>query len=169
MDSRDTNRGTRKKSKWVQDLIKEEAVKPQEVEHVVGRDQSAVMEEKSTTDASYAHATKTSATNVQNSKMEEEDTLMEVELAEKLKEIQQGIDSNQKKQLTVLNQIFTKAKEVIDEDKVKIATLEADNRYYSRLSEDVVGLKKQLKTYKKLFWGTIGTITIVLILYLLIT
>ncbi|MDD6043300.1 MAG: hypothetical protein PUB87_06055 [Eubacteriaceae bacterium] len=94
---------------------------------------------------------------------------MEVELAEKLKEIQQGIDSNQKKQLTVLNQIFTKAKEVIDEDKVKIATLEADNRYYSRLSEDVVGLKKQLKTYKKLFWGTIGTITIVLILYLLIT
>lgn len=169
MDPRDSNRGTRKKSKWVQDLIKEEAVQPQEVEHVMGRDQSAVMEEKSTTDASSAQKTKTSVTNVQNSKKEEEDTLMEVELANKLNEIQQEIDSNQKKQLTVLNQLFTKAKEVIDGDKVKIASLEADNRYYARLSEDIVDLRKQLKKYKRLFWGTIGTLTIVLILYLLIT
>ena len=169
MDPRDSNRGTRKKSKWVQDLIKEEAVQPQEVEHVMGRDQSAVMEEKSTTDASSAQKTKTSVTKVQNSKKEEEDTLMEVELANKLNEIQQEIDSNQKKQLTVLNQLFTKAKEVIDGDKVKIASLEADNRYYARLSEDIVDLRKQLKKYKRLFWGTIGTLTIVLILYLLIT
>ena len=169
MDPRDSNRGTRKKSKWVQDLIKEEAVQPQEVEHVMGRDQSAVMEEKSTTDASSAQKTKTSVTNAQNSKKEEEDTLMEVELANKLNEIQQEIDSNQKKQLTVLNQLFTKAKEVIDGDKVKIASLEADNRYYARLSEDIVDLRKQLKKYKRLFWGTIGTLTIVLILYLLIT
>ena len=94
---------------------------------------------------------------------------MEAEFAEKLKEIQQGIDSNQKKQLTVLNQIFTKSKEVIERDKVKIATLEADNRYYARLSEDVVELKKQLKNYKKLFWGTIGTLIFVLILFLLLT
>ena len=94
---------------------------------------------------------------------------MEAEFAEKLKEIQQGIDSNQKKQLTVLNQIFTKTKEVIDGDKVKIATLEADNRYYSRLSEDIVELRKQLKTYKKLFWGTIGSLISVLILFLLMT
>ena len=94
---------------------------------------------------------------------------MEVELANKLNEIQQEIDSNQKKQLTVLNQLFTKAKEVIDGDKVKIASLEADNRYYARLSEDIVDLRKQLKKYKRLFWGTIGTLTIVLILYLLIT
>ena len=94
---------------------------------------------------------------------------MEVELANKLNEIQQEIDANQKKQLTVLNQLFTKAKEVIDGDKVKIATLEADNRYYSRLSEDVVELKKQLKTYKKLFWGTIGSLTVLLIVFLLLT
>lgn len=94
---------------------------------------------------------------------------MEAEFAEKLKEIQQGIDSNQKKQLTVLNQIFTKSKEVIDRDKVKIATLEADNRYYARLSEDVVELKKQLKNYKRLFWGTIGSLTVLLIVFLLLT
>ena len=94
---------------------------------------------------------------------------MEVELVNKLNEIQQEIDSNQKKQLTVLNQLFTKAKEVIDGDKLKIATLEADNRYYSRLSEDVVELKKQLKTYKKLFWGTMGSLTVLLIVFLLLT
>ena len=169
MDSRDTNRGTRKKSKWVQDLIKEEAVQPQEVEHVVGRDQGVVMEEKSTTDASSAHGTKTSVTNAQSLRKEEEDTAMEAEFADALKKIQAGIEDNQKKQLNVLNQIFTKAKEVIDGDKVKIATLEADNRYYSRLSEDVVELKKQLKTYKKLFWGTIGSLTVLLIVFLLLT
>lgn len=94
---------------------------------------------------------------------------MEAEFAEKLKEIQQGIDSNQKKQLTVLNQIFIKAKEVIDRDKVRIASLEADNRYYARLSEDVVELKKQLKNYKRLFWGTIGSLTVLLIVFLLLT
>ena len=169
MDPRDSNRGTRKKSKWVQDLIKEEAVQPQEVEHVMGRDQSAVMEEKSTTDASSAQKTKTSVTNAQSLRKEKEDIAMEVELVNKLNEIQQEIDSNQKKQLTVLNQLFTKAKEVIDGDKVKIATLEADNRYYSRLSEDVAELRKQLKTYKKLFWGTIGSLTVLLIVFLLLT
>lgn len=94
---------------------------------------------------------------------------MEAEFADALKKIQAGIEDNQKKQLNVLNQIFTKAKEVIDGDKVKIATLEADNRYYSRLSEDVVELKKQLKTYKKLFWGTIGSLTVLLIVFLLLT
>ena len=153
----------------MQDLIKEEAVQPQEVEHVMGRDQSAVMEEKSTTDASSAQKTKTSVTNAQSLRKEKEDIAMEVELVNKLNEIQQEIDSNQKKQLTVLNQLFTKAKEVIDGDKVKIATLEADNRYYSRLSEDVAELRKQLKTYKKLFWGTIGSLTVLLIVFLLLT
>ena len=169
MDQRDSNRGTRKKSKWVQDLIQEEIVQPQEVEHVVGRDQSAVMEEKSTTDASSAQKTKTSVTIAQNSKKLEEDNHMEVEFAEALKKIQAGIEDNQKKQLNVLNQLFTYAKEVLDRDRVKIASLEADNRYYSRLSADVAELKKQLKTYKRMFWSTIGTLTIVLILYLLIT
>ena len=169
MDPRDSNRGTRKKSKWVQDLIKEEPIVAQEVEHVLGRDQGVVMEEKSTTDASSAHGTKTSVTNTQSLRKEEEDTAMEAEFADALKKIQAGIEDNQKKQLNVLNQIFTKAKEVIDGDKVKIATLEADNRYYSRLSEDVVELKKQLKTYKKLFWGTIGSLTVLLIVFLLLT
>ena len=169
MDPRDSNRGTRKKSKWVQELIKEEPVVAQEVDHVVGRDQSAVMEEKSTTPASSAAKTRTSAINVQNSKMEEEDTAMEAEFAEKLKEIQQGIETNQNKQTKILNQLFTSAKEVIDRDKVRIASLEADNKYYARLSEDIVDLRKQLKKYKMLFLGTIGTLTIVLILYLLIT
>ena len=169
MDPRDSNRGTRRKSKWVQDLIKEEPVVAQEVEHVLGRDQGVVMEEKLTTPASYVPKTKTSATNVQNSKMEEEDTAMEAEFAEKLKEIQQGIETNQNKQIKILNQLFTSAKEVIDRDKVRIASLEADNRYYARLSEDIVDLRKQLKKYKRLFLGTIGTLTIVLILYLLIT
>ena len=97
MDPRESNRGTRRKSKWVQDLIKEEPVVAQEVEHVLGRDQGVVMEEKSTTDASSAHGTKKSATNAQNIKKEEEAIAMEAEFAEKLKEIQQGIDSNQKK------------------------------------------------------------------------
>lgn len=169
MDPRDSNRGTRKKSKWVQDLIKEASVQPQEVEHVVGRDQSAVMEEKLTTPASSAPKTKTSAINVPNIKKEEEDIAMEAEFADALKKIQAGIEDNQKKQLNVLNQIFTKSKEVIDRDKVKIATLEADNRYYSRLSGDIVDLKKQLKKYKLLFWGTIGSLAFLLILYLLIT
>lgn len=94
---------------------------------------------------------------------------MEAEFADALKKIQAGIEDNQKKQLNVLNQIFTKSKEVIDRDKVKIATLEADNRYYSRLSGDIVDLKKQLKKYKLLFWGTIGSLAFLLILYLLIT
>ena len=169
MDPRESNRGTRRKSKWVQDLIKEEPVVAQEVEHVLGRDQSAVMEEKLTTPASSAPKTRTSAINVQNSKTEEEDTAMEAEFADALKKIQAGIEDNQKKQLNVLNQLFTSAKEVLDRDRVKIASLEADNRYYSRLSEDVAELKKQLKTYKRMFWSTIGTLTIVLILYLLIT
>lgn len=93
---------------------------------------------------------------------------MEAEFAEKLKEIQQGIEANQNKQTKILNQLFTLAKEVIDRDKVKIATLEADNRYYSRLSEDVVELKKQLKNYKRMFWGTIGSLTVLLIVFLLL-
>ena len=169
MDPRDSNRGTRKKSKWVPDLIQEEIVQPQEANHVVGRDQGVVMEEKLTTPASYAPAIKKSATIAQNSKKEKEDTAMEAEFAEALKKIQEGIEDNQKKQLNVLNQIFTKSKEVIDRDKVRIASLEADNRYYSRLSEDVAELKKQLKTYKKLFWGTIGSLTVLLIVFLLLT
>ena len=94
---------------------------------------------------------------------------MDVELVNKLNEIQQGIDSNQKKQLNVLNQIFTKAKEVIDGDKVKIATLEADNRYYAKLSDDNDALKKQLKIYKRLFFGTIVSLTVILIIFLLLT
>ena len=147
MDPRESNRGTRRKSKWVQDLIKEEPVVAQEVEHVLGRDQGVVMEEKSTTDASSAHGTKKSATDVPNTRKEEEIIHMDVELVNKLNEIQQEIDSNQKKQLTVLNQLFTKAKEVIDGDKVKIASLGADNRYYARLSEDIVDLRKQLKKF----------------------
>ena len=169
MDPRESNRGTRRKSKWVQDLIKEETVVAQEVEHVLGRDQSAVMDEKSTTDASSAHGTKKSATDVPNTRKEEEIIHMDVELVNKLNEIQQGIDSNQKKQLNVLNQIFTKAKEVIDGDKVKIATLEADNRYYAKLSDDNEALKKQLKIYKRLFFGTIASLTAILIIYLLLT
>lgn len=169
MDPRESNRGTRRKSKWVQDLIKDTPAVAQEVEHVVGRDQAVVMEEKSTIPASYAPAIKKSATIAQNSKKEEEDNHMEAEFAEKLKEIQQGIEINQNKQIKILNQLFTSAKEVLDCDRVKIASLEADNRYYSRLSEDVAELKKQLKTYKRMFWSTIGTLTIVLILYLLIT
>ena len=169
MDPRDSNRGTRKKSKWVQDLIKEETVVAQEVEHVLGRDQSAVMEEKSTTDASSAHGTKKSATDAPNTRKEEEIIHMDVELVNKLNEIQQGIDSNQKKQLNVLNQLFTKAKEVIDGDKVKIATLEADNRYYAKLSDDNDALKKQLKIYKRLFFGTIVSLTVILIIFLLLT
>lgn len=169
MDPRDSNRGTRKKSKWVQDLIKEESVQPQEVDHVVGRDQSAVMEEKLTTDASSAPETKTSATNVQNSKKEEEDTLMEVELAEKLKEIQQGIETYQIKQTKILNQLFTSAKDVMDRDRVKIATLEADNRYFAKLSDDNEALKKQLKIYKRLFYGIIASLTALLIIFLLLT
>ena len=169
MDPRDSNRETRRKSKWVQDLIKEEPVVAQEVDHVVGRDQSEAMSVKSTTDASSAHGTKKSATIAQNSKKVEEDNHMEVEFAEALKKIQAGIEDNQKKQLNVLNQLFTYAKEVLDRDRVKIASLEADNKYYARLSEDIVDLRKQLKKYKMLFLGTIGTLTIVLILYLLIT
>ena len=169
MDPRDSNRGTRKKSKWVQDLIKEETVVAQEVEHVLGRDQSAVMDEKSTTDASSAHGTKKFATDAPNTRKEEENIHMEVELANKLNEIQQEIDANQKKQLTVLNQLFTKAKEVIDRDKVKIATLEADNRYYAKLSDDNEALKKQLKIYKRLFFGTIVSLTVILIIFLLLT
>lgn len=94
---------------------------------------------------------------------------MEAEFAETLKKIQAGIEDNQKKQLNVLNQIFTKSKEIIDMDKVKIATLEADNRYYARLSEDVLELKKQLKNYKRMFWGTICSIITALILFLMIT
>ena len=94
---------------------------------------------------------------------------MDVELVNKLNEIQQGIDSNQKKQLNVLNQLFTKAKEVIDGDKVKIATLEADNRYYAKLSDDNDALKKQLKIYKRLFFGTIVSLTVILIIFLLLT
>ena len=129
MDPRDSNRATRKKSKWVQDLIKEESVQPQEVDHVVGRDQSEAMSAKSTTDASYVPEIKTSATNALNTQKVEEDNHMEVELAEKLKEIQQGIEINQNKQIKILNQLFTSAKEVLDRDRVKIATLEADNRY----------------------------------------
>ena len=136
---------------------------------MVGRDQSEAMSVKSTTDASSAHGTKKSATIAQNSKKVEEDNHMEVEFAEALKKIQAGIEDNQKKQLNVLNQLFTYAKEVLDRDRVKIASLEADNRYYARLSEDIVDLRKQLKKYKRLFLGTIGTLTIVLILYLLIT
>ena len=169
MDPRDSNRGTRKKSKWVQDLIKEESVQPQEVDHVVGRDLGVVMEEKLTTDASSAPAIKKSATIAQNSKKEEEAIAMEAEFADALKKIQAGIEDNQKKQLNVLNQIFTKAKEVIDGDKVKIATLEADNRYYSRLSDDNEALKKQLKIYKRLFFGTIASLTAILIIFLLLT
>ena len=169
MDPRESNRGTRRKSKWVQDLIKEEPVVAQEVEHVVGRDQAVVMEEKSTIPASYAPAIKKSATIAQNSKKEEEAIAMEAEFADALKKIQAGIEDNQKKQLNVLNQIFTKAKEVIDGDKVKIATLEADNRYYSRLSDDNEALKKQLKIYKRLFFGTIVSLTVILIIFLLLT
>lgn len=168
MDPRDSNRGTRKKSKWVQDLLKEEIVQPQEADHVVGRDQSEAMSAKSTTPASSVPETKTSAIDAQSSRKEEEDTAMEAEFAEKLKEIQQGIEANQNKQTKILNQLFTLAKEVIDRDKVKIATLEADNRYYSRLSEDVVELKKQLKNYKRMFWGTIGSLTVLLIVFLLL-
>ena len=169
MDPRDSNRGTRKKSKWVQELIKEESIQPQEVDHVVGRDQSAVMSAKSTTDASSVPETKTSVTNAQSSRKEEEAIAMEAEFADALKKIQAGIEDNQKKQLNVLNQIFTKAKEVIDGDKVKIATLEADNRYYSRLSDDNEALKKQLKIYKRLFYGIIASLTALLIIFLLLT
>ena len=169
MDPRESNRGTRRKSKWVQDLIKEEPVVAQEVEHVLGRDQSAVMDEKSTTDASSAQKTKTSVQDAQSLRKEEEGIAMEVELVEKLKEIQQGIEINQNKQIKILNQLFTSAKEIIDRDKVRIASLEADNRYYARLSEDIVDLRKQLKKYNRLFWGTIGSLTVLLIVFLLLT
>ena len=169
MDPRESNRGTRRKSKWVQDLIKEEPVVAQEVEHVLGRDQGVVMEEKSTTDASSAQGTKKSATDAPNTRKEDESIAMEVELVEKLKEIQQGIEINQNKQIKILNQLFTSAKEIIDRDKVRIASLEADNRYYARLSEDIVDLRKQLKKYKRLFWGTIGSLTVLLIVFLLLT
>lgn len=169
MDPRESNRGTRRKSKWVQDLIKDTPAVAQEVEHVLGRDQGVVMEEKSTTDASSAHGTKKSATDAPNTRKEEEIIHMDVELVNKLNDIQQGIDSNQKKQLNVLNQLFTKAKEVIDGDKVKIATLEADNRYYAKLSDDNDALKKQLKIYKRLFFGTIVSLTVILIIFLLLT
>ena len=94
---------------------------------------------------------------------------MEVELAEKLKEIQQGIEINQNKQIKILNQLFTSAKEVLDRDRVKIATLEADNRYYAKLSDDNDALKKQLKIYKRLFFGTIVSLTVILIIFLLLT
>lgn len=94
---------------------------------------------------------------------------MEVELAEKLKEIQQGIETYQIKQTKILNQLFTSAKDVMDRDRVKIATLEADNRYFAKLSDDNEALKKQLKIYKRLFYGIIASLTALLIIFLLLT
>lgn len=169
MDPRDSNRGTRKKSKWVQDLIKEEAVQPQEVEHVVGRNQSAVMEEKSTTDASSAHATKTSAINVPNIKKKEEDIAMEAEFAEKLSEIKRSIDDSQARQTRMLNQTLSLLTDYINHDVKKIVSLESDNRYNQKVLEDMDQLKTSLKTYKTLFWGLAAALMISVIIYLILT
>ena len=57
----------------------------------------------------------------------------------------------------------------MDRDRVKIATLEADNRYFAKLSDDNKALKKQLKIYKRLFYGIIASLTALLIIFLLLT
>ena len=158
MDPRDSNRGTRKKSKWVQELIKEDTAVTPEVEHVVGRDQSEAMSTKSTTTASSAQGTKESAKNALNLKKKEENTLMEVELAEAIKKIRQDIKDAREEQFKMANLIYTTVKIQLDQYHIKNAQLEADNRYYSKVSDDVKELSKQLKKYKELFWGTIGTI-----------
>lgn len=169
MDPRDSNRGTRKKSKWVQELIKEEPVVAQEVEHVVGRDQSAVMDEKSTTPASSVYATKTSAINVPNIKKEEEDIAMEAEFAEKLSEIKRSIDDSYIKQTKMLNQTLNLVTDYITQDLKKIVSLEAENRYNKRLSDDIEQLKNKLRTYQFLFWGFVVAIIVSIMFYLWLT
>lgn len=94
---------------------------------------------------------------------------MEVELAEKLTEIQKSIEASQYKQTNLLNQTLHCLTDYINHDKIKIASLEAECRYNKRLSDDIEQLKNKLNTYQFLFWGVVAAIIISIMFYLWLT
>lgn len=94
---------------------------------------------------------------------------MEVEFAEELKKIKTSIAYYQDEQLKTLNLIYLKMKGDLDRSQVKIATLEAENRYNQKLSEDIKQLKTKLNTYQLLFWGFVVALTISFMVYFILT
>ena len=94
---------------------------------------------------------------------------MEVELAEKLNEIQKSIADSQTRQTKMLNQILSLLTDYISNDVRRIANLEAENRYNKKVIEDMDQIKASLKTYKTLFWGFVAALIISIMVYLMRT
>ena len=171
MDPRDSTRETRKKSRWVQDLIKEkeEETTSEGMVHLEGRNQGVLVSKKSFTTVSSVPETKPYAGNAQTLKKKEESIHLEVELAEKLNEIQKSIADSQTRQTKMLNQILSLLTDYISNDVRRIANLEAENRYNKKVIEDMDQIKASLKTYKTLFWGFVAALIISIMVYLMRT
>lgn len=168
MDPRNATREVRQKSKWVQELIKEEEETAAQGKILEGRNQGEVYR-KSSIPASSALETKTSAGIVQTLKKKEESIHMELELYEKLNEIQKSIADSQTRQTKLLNQTLSLLTDYINHDLKKIVSLESDNRYNKRLSDDIEQLKNKLRTYQFLFWGFVVVIIVSIMFYLWLT
>lgn len=94
---------------------------------------------------------------------------MELELYEKLNEIQKSIADSQTRQTKLLNQTLSLLTDYINHDLKKIVSLESDNRYNKRLSDDIEQLKNKLRTYQFLFWGFVVVIIVSIMFYLWLT
>lgn len=67
---------------------------------------------------------------------------MEVELVEKLKDMQKSIEEGQNKQTRMLNQAINYLTDYINRDKIRIATLEVQTRYTQKELEDMNKIKE---------------------------
>ena len=164
-DSRNKDKATRQ-SKWVQDMLADNSQ-----DRIVGRDMSESLVEKSTTNASSAHATKNCANSVPGTT----DFNKEASVMEEMKEL--GKTVNRSVELT-LAKIQNEVKTLKEGYIVKIGTLNdtiarlrADVMYYEKEQERVEEIRKLNKLLKKILFWTFGSIiglvfVILLLLYL---
>lgn len=154
----DNREPARHKSKWTEAHPSKPQLQ-QEPDHVVGRDLSANKE--STTGASCVLKTNQYANTAQNSDRKEETTAMDQELDKRLKNMQTIMETNQKQISDNIKTIYNYLSRENNSRQNEINILRSTNQYNERVLKDFNEIKESAKTYKKLFWGLVGSIVVI--------
>ena len=147
----DNREPARRKSKWAEAHLSQK----QEVDHVVGRDMS---ENKTTTDASCVLKTSSSVENANTISEKEEMTVMDQELDKRIKNLQTIMETNQKQISDNIRIIYTYLSKENNNKDNEINDLRVETRHNKYILKDFDDIKNKLNTYRKLFWGVVGSL-----------
>lgn len=151
----DNREPTRRKTKWAEAHPSKPPLQ-QEPDHVVGRDMSE--NKTSTSGASCVHKTSQYAENANTSQEKKEMTVMDQELDKKLTNMLTIMETNQKQISDNIKSIFNYLSRENNSRANEINMLRSRNDYNERVLKDFNDVKDKLTTYRKLFWGLVGSL-----------